>query len=273
MTPDTHSIVVSSIWFTAAAWVYFRGVVTSDRDLKQSRQPGFQITDETLERRKQTGPISWWSERVLLLTAIASSATWLSAWLGGTPIHAAIALISIGTFLEPLAIPSATTPEPEDTRKFGTFVVKWFFTRIDVAFKTAISLAVFALLAKIPGISAVAEALSDWIFPVVHNRPASEFVTELMEGGAATMLIVFLIHLSQVMQYGLVFASVFAISLGFAWVQLQWFINEVFVLNGTTLILLGKSLLYTLSLKFGADFALLRLEGVRKPARRVVALD
>ena len=260
MASDTQSILVSSAWFTVAVCVYFRAVATSDRSFDYGTTFNFRVPPEEFERWTKLGLVPWWSYRVVIPTVMVTAPCWFAPIGVGTSVHDVMVLIALGFFLSPLTIPSQATPGPADATNLLRFTGKWLAARLDVAVKTAIVILTLSGVLLLPGFSAIADTLSQWVFPVVQDRPATAFIATLLEGGAATLLLMYVVRLSMVMLHSRLFSAAFGLCLAFAWVQLQWFINEVFVLHGSVVHILSKSLLYTMLISYVADFTVARLE-------------
>jgi len=256
MSQNTYSIVVESVWQTATALAYFRFMVTADRNFAIAR--GFNYNLPTIEYQKMQalGLVSWIDIRVITSTLIVTAPCWLALIAAGTFIHDILIYLSLSTLLNPFSFPSEATPEAEDSRDIFLFISKWVISKLDITLKVGTITLICFIFFKLPGVSKIEPYINNLTFYVIPGRPGSEYFSTVIEGGIIAIILMYFLKLTQIIIYGIGVSMLFAIAVCYVWFNFQWFTNEIFIPNGSSIFPLSKLVLYTILLSFCSDFVM-----------------
>jgi hypothetical protein len=245
--PSNTHWLNNAFWLTVGGVIYFRGAITSDRNLRRFQiDGGRDVSDETIAEVKKRGPVKLYDPRVLLSAVLLSLPAWF-ALVASPNLSHILMLISLGALVAPLRLPTIRLSR-SDFRSPLQLIAKWSLGKIDVYVKTLVLMAVCFVLLKIPGISYLGTMYAKSAFPIIEGAGAHIF-EEISKAGVASLIIMYFIRLSQIFIHGMIFCIIWASSLGFVWVTLQF--EASVILRVSPLAITG---LLVFATRLGIDF-------------------
>ena len=219
----TTSNLTDAVWMLGAGTVYFRAVLTSDRNLQRFLQDGGQIVSTAiLQETEKKGPIKIYDPRVLLSALLISLPACLGPLLSNGRVSEILMLIALGAFVSPLTLPTSPLAL-SDLKVPARYVLKWMFGLADRSLKLLVLLGLCYLLFKIPVLGRFLQLYAHNAFAVVKGSNS-----EIFEDSVATaMLLMFALRMTQLSVHGFAFSAFWTISTVYIWVSLQYEANEI----------------------------------------------
>jgi len=215
----------NAIWLTIFGAFYFRGAITSDRNIRTFRlDGGHDIQDVTIANVKKQGPVRIYDARVLLSAILVSLPAWLAPIIS-PKISEVLMLIAVGAFIAPLTLPTLPL-SLADLKVPGRFISKWILGKLDVYAKSLVLLCICFVLMKIPGIAFIGHHYSTEAFAVVHGGESHIF-EEVVKSGVAAMALMYLMRLAVMFVHGIIFLLIWGASISLMWFSLQYEANVV----------------------------------------------
>jgi hypothetical protein len=237
----------NALWLTGVGCLYFRATLTGERNQKIFEATGNRDGGESaLALEEKLGPVRFRDPRIFALACVLS----LSAWVGpycGTNLRWVLTLVSIGAFISPLTLP-APPLTLHDLRSPFAYLFKWIFVKLDGYFKHFLFGGICFVLFKIPWIGRLEHRYAQNAFGIVEGS-ASKLFEEVLGAGAAVLMLMIMLRLTQIFANGLLLAVIWLSSISFLWVSLQYEASEI--LNVKAPLLTGFVLLLATT---GIDF-------------------